>query len=83
MSNYSHPYNENFLKVHPDLAALFREIEEIEASLEQLKKRKKALKKDLKSARTELDKRLASLKAWQMKGQKASKKREQRRSQVQ
>lgn len=63
--------DENFLKVHPDIAALFKEVKEKEQALAKVKAKKKAIKEDLKAAKSELDKRLTVLEAWQLKSEKA------------
>ena len=69
--NHISMQDKNFLKVHPDLAALYLEIEEKEKSIQQLNKKKKALKEQVKAAKSELEKRLKVLEAWQMKGETA------------
>lgn len=82
MGNHNYKHDENFQKVHPDLAALFREVEQIERALLQLKAKKKSLKEELKSTNNELAKRLNALENWQMKGVEArtdSRKRNQDR----
>ena len=68
MRNHTLHIDENFLKVHPDLAALFKEISAKENAINKLNARKKLLKEELKSAKNELNKRLVALEAWQMKG---------------
>jgi chromosome segregation ATPase len=82
LGNHNYKHDENFHKVHPDLAALFREVEQIERALLQLKAKKKSLKDELKSTNNELAKRLNALENWQMKGEEAradSRKRNQNR----
>ncbi len=68
MGNHNYKHDENFQKVHPDLAALAREIEQLEKALLQLKVKKKSLKEELKSTRNELAKRLNAIESWQLKG---------------
>lgn len=71
--------DENFLKVHPDLATLFREVQEKESALKQLKAKKRSLKDEIKAAKSELSKRMNALEAWKMKGQSSTPKRRPRR----
>ena len=68
LGNYTNIHDKNFLKVHPDLAALYSEIEAKEKSIQQLNEKRKALKEQVKAAKSELEKRLKVLEAWKMKG---------------
>ncbi len=61
--------DENFLKVHPDIAALFREVKEKELAIETLKAKRAFLKADLKATKRELKKRLAVLENWRLQGE--------------
>ena len=79
MRNNHLQIDENFLKVHPDLASLFSEVQEKENALRKLKAKKKALKDEIKAAKSELSKRMNALEAWQMKGQLTSPKPRPRR----
>lgn len=72
--------DENFLRVHPDLAALYREVQNKKTALKNLKIRKAILKKQLKSTQRELEQRLASLEKFQMSGAKAAKPVRRRRT---
>ena len=65
MRNNTLQIDENFLKVHPDLAALFKEVQAKEQALEKLKAKKKVIKEELKTIKSELDKRLTVIEAWQ------------------
>ena len=56
--------DKNFLEVHPDIAALLKEVKEKEQAIKSLKKKRLALKEDLKAARKELEKRLAVIENW-------------------
>ena len=83
MRNNRLQIDENFLRVHPDLASLFREVQEKESELEILKAKRKSLKEEIKAAKSELNKRMNALEAWKMKGQTtASKSRTRRRRQA-
>ena len=74
--------DENFLKVHPDLATLFREVQEKESALKKLKAKKRSLKDEIKAAKSELSKRMNALEAWKMKGQPTTKRRQRTRQQA-
>ena len=78
MNNRINIHDENFLKVHPDLAALFSEIEEKEKTIRKLKLKKKLLKEEVKTAKNELEKRLKSLETWETQGATAPKRNSQR-----
>lgn len=61
-------FDENFKKVHPDLAALVQEVQEKENALSKLKAKKRAIKDELKAVKKELEKRLIVIDAWKNKG---------------
>ncbi len=73
MGKYIQTPDENFLKVHPDLAALYREVRDKENALHRLKTQKKILKEQLRTTKNELSKRLTVLEAWQSRSEKAGK----------
>ncbi len=69
LNNPTHKLDENFLKVHPDIAALFREVKEKELAVKKHKAKKIFLKEELKATKKELKKRLAVLESWRLQGE--------------
>ncbi len=69
MRETAHKLDKNFLEVHPDIAALFKEVKEKEQAIKRLKAKRARIKEDLKATKKELEKRLAVLENWQSKGE--------------
>ena len=82
MRNHILHIDENLLKVHPDLAALFKEVKEKENALDKLKAKQRSVKEELKATKNELRKRLNVLEAWHRKGESIGKSKSQGRRQA-
>lgn len=57
--------DEHFFVIHPDLAALFKEIEDKKAELKKPNANRRRLEREIESTQYELDRRLAILENWQ------------------